>query len=212
MARRAERTLGNISRGDPPIASLARLHSSKMTLGAAVEAFLADRDLASATRRAYRATYGSLLQAFGPEMPVTALTPVQLQRWLTRRWGKAAPATWNARLAASRVLVGYCQRQGWLERDPTRSLERRRTPRDETRAIPLEALDALWSRTDIGLREKALWRMLYATAARASDDPVQAGAQSPPILWVTRAGFSSPRQLVRKLGKDWISLQKKTDC
>ena len=45
---------------------LARLHSSKMTLGAAVEAFLADRDLASATRRAYRATYGSLLQAFGP--------------------------------------------------------------------------------------------------------------------------------------------------
>ena len=127
-------------------------------------------------------------------MPVTALTPVQLQRWLTRRWGKAAPATWNARLAASRVLVGYCQRQGWLERDPTRSLERRRTPRDETRAIPLEALDALWSRADIGLREKALWRMLYATAARASDDPVQAGAQSPPILWVPRAGFSSPRR------------------
>ena len=202
MARRAERTLGNISRGDPPIASLASLHSSKMTLGAAVEAFLADRDLASATRRAYRATYGSLLQAFGPEMPVTALTHVQLQRWLTRRWGKAAPATWNARLAASRVLVGYCQRQGWLERDPTRSLERRRALR----------VDALWSRADIGLREKALWRMLYATAARASDDPVQAGAQSPPILWVPRAGFSSPRQLVRKLGKDWISLQKKTDC
>ena len=168
MARRADQTLGNISRGDPPMASLARLHSSKTTLGAVVEAFFADRDLAPATRRAYQATYGSLLQAFGPEMPVTALTPVQLQRWLTRRWGKAAPATWNARLAASRVLVDYCQRQGWLERDPTRSLERRRTPRDETRAIPLEALAALWSRADIGLREKALWRMLYATAARAS--------------------------------------------
>ena len=172
MARRAEQTLGNISRGDPPMASLARLHSSKTTLGAVVEAFFADRDLAPATRRAYQATYGSLLQAFGPEMPVTALTPVQLQRWLTRRWGKAAPATWNARLAASRVLVDYCQLQGWLERDPTRSLERRRTPRDETRAIPLEALEALealWSRADIGLREKALWRMLYATAARASE-------------------------------------------
>ena len=102
-------------------------------------------------------------------MPVTALTAVNLQHWLIRRWGKRSPATWNARLAASRVLIGYCQRQGWIEHDPTTSLERRRTPRDETRAIPFDALDALWSRADIGLREKALWRMLYATAARASE-------------------------------------------
>ena len=129
MARRAERTLGNISRGGPPIASLARLHSSKTTLGAVVEAFFADRDLAPATRRAYQATYGSLLQAFGTEMPFTA---IKLRRWLTRRWGKAAAVTWNARLTASRVLIGYCQRQGWLERDPATCLERRRTPRDET--------------------------------------------------------------------------------
>ena len=91
-----------------------------------VEAFFADRDPAPSTRRAYRATYGSLLQAFGAEMPVTALTTVQLRRWLTRRWGKAAPATWNARLTASRVLIGYCQRQGWLERDPATCLERRK--------------------------------------------------------------------------------------
>ena len=41
------------------MASLAHLHSSKTTLGTAVEAFFADRDLAPATRRAYRATYGS---------------------------------------------------------------------------------------------------------------------------------------------------------
>ena len=60
MIRRAERTLGNISRGDPPMASLAHLHCFKTTLGAAVEAFFADRDLAPSTRRAYRATYGSL--------------------------------------------------------------------------------------------------------------------------------------------------------
>ena len=102
------------------MASPTRSHSSKTTLGAAVEAFFADRDLAPATRRAYRATYGSLLQAFGSEMPVTALTAVNLQHWLIRRWGKRSPASWNARLAASRVLIGYCQRQGWIEHDPTR--------------------------------------------------------------------------------------------
>ena len=102
-------------------------------------------------------------------MPVTALTAVNLPTLAHPTLGKRSPATWNARLAASRVLIGYCQRQGWIEHDPTTSLERRRTPRDETRAIPFAALDALWSRAPIGLREKALWRMLYATAARASE-------------------------------------------
>ena len=66
-------------------------------------------------------------------------------------------------------LQDYPVYQAAREADPTTSLERRRTPRDETRAIPFAALDALWSRADIGLREKALWRMLYATAARASE-------------------------------------------
>ena len=56
----------------PPMASPTRSHSSKTTLGAAVEAFFADRDLAPATRRGYRATYGSLIQAFGPNVPVGA--------------------------------------------------------------------------------------------------------------------------------------------
>ncbi len=102
------------------MASLTRLHSSKTTLGAAVEAFFAERDLAPATRRAYLATYGSLLQAFGTETPVSALTAVKLRRWLTRRWGKAAPATWNARLTASpgteavaRLTAGARPRKAW---------------------------------------------------------------------------------------------------
>ena len=174
--------------------ALRHLHSSKTTLGAAVEAFFAARHLAPATRRAYRATYGSLLKAFGIEMPVTALTAVKLRHWLTRRWGKAAPATWNARLAASRVLIGYCQCQGWLERGPTTSLEQRRTPRDETRAIPFEALDTLWSHADIGLREKALWRMLYATAARSTERS-SCGTRrqhgSSPVTWPVAAAVRS---------------------
>jgi integrase len=145
------------------------LHPSKTTLGAAIKAFFADRDLAPATRRAYRATYDPLLATFGADIPITALTGTGLQRWITRRWGQAAPATWNARLTATQVLFGYCQRQGWIEGNPTASLERRRIPRDETRAIPYEELDALWSRPDVARREKLLWRMLYATAARASE-------------------------------------------
>ena len=151
------------------MASPTRFHSSKTTLGAAVETFFADRDLATATRRAYRATYGSLIQAFGNRDAGYGTHGCQSPTLAHPTLGKEVPGDLESRLAASRVLTGYCQRQGWIEHDPTTSLERRRTPRDETRAIPFAALDALWSRAHIGLREKALWRMLYATAARASE-------------------------------------------
>ena len=46
---------------------------------------------------------------------------------------------------------------------------RRREPRDQTRAIPYQDLEKLWSLKDINLREKTLWKMLYETAARAGE-------------------------------------------
>jgi integrase/recombinase XerC/integrase/recombinase XerD len=151
------------------VARVALLRPQRTTLGAAVEAFFSERDLAAATRRTYGATYRALLVAFGAASPVSSLTEARLRRWLTERWGSASPATWNARLTAVRVLVSYSMRQGWLLRDPTATLEQRRTPRDDTRSIPFNELEAMWSRSAISLREKLFWRMLYATAARASE-------------------------------------------
>jgi site-specific recombinase XerD len=151
------------------VAKVALLHPQRTTLAMAVEAFFSDRDIAPATRRTYGATYRALLEAFGREASLSELTAAKLHRWLTTKWGQSAPATWNARLTALRALAGYCQRQGWLTKDPTGAFEHRRTPRDETRAILLEELDALWSRAEEALREKLFWRMLYSTAARASE-------------------------------------------
>jgi integrase len=55
-----------------------------------------------------------------------------------------------------------------LQRDiPAGGLERRREPADRTKAIPYVQLDRLWRRNDIAVREKALWRLLYETVARA---------------------------------------------
>ena len=64
-------------------------------------------------------------------------------------------------------FLSWSRRHGW----PAGSLElhagRRAAPEDETRAIPLPELDRLWARSDIPLRERALWRLLYDSAARA---------------------------------------------
>lgn len=53
-------------------------------------------------------------------------------------------------------------------------VERRRDRRSKSqatklRAIPYDDLAALWTRRDVSIREKALWRMLYDTAARANE-------------------------------------------
>jgi integrase len=49
------------------------------------------------------------------------------------------------------------------------TIERRHEPADVTRAITRTALERALSRRDVPLREKTLWRMLFETAARASE-------------------------------------------
>ena len=53
--------------------------------------------------------------------------------------------------------------------DPLAGIERRPQPRDDTAPIRYDQLHALWTRADIHVREKTLWRMLYETAARANE-------------------------------------------
>ncbi len=148
---------------------LVRLAAGTPTLATAVNAFFADRDLAVTTRRTYAVTFNAMLEDCGPQLAVTELSPQRLSKLLGDRWAQVAPRTWNARIAALQSLVRYCQRQGWLDADPTASLERHRVPRHESRAIAYDELDEMWSHADIALREKLLWRCLYSTAARASE-------------------------------------------
>ena len=148
---------------------LVPIPSGNPTLASVVSAFFADRDLAATTRRAYGVTFNAVVEDLGPTLPVSELTAAGIQRVMQKRLSLASPRTWNARIAALQSLVRYCQRQGWLDVDPTAPLERHRVPRHESRAIPFDELDALWSRADVALREKLFWRCLYSTAARATE-------------------------------------------
>jgi integrase len=42
-------------------------------------------------------------------------------------------------------------------------------PLDRTRALTREQIASLWRRDDVALRERAFWRLLYETAARANE-------------------------------------------
>ena len=116
------------------------------TIAAAVDAFLARGDLAASSRRSYAQTLSRLVA-----------------------WGACAPATWNRHVATARSFVAFCHRRGWLVADVAVGVDRRREPADRTRAIAYAQLARLWRRSDVAVREKALWRLLYETAARASE-------------------------------------------
>jgi site-specific recombinase XerD len=128
------------------------------------DAFLVRPGLARGTVRKYAET----LDAIGRE--IDGATTVALVQAITAdRWDTAAPATWNRHCATVTSFLAFCAREGLLSGEPVVWLRRRREHIDATRAVLLPALERLWSRRDVPLREKTLWRLLYETAARANE-------------------------------------------
>jgi integrase len=161
------------------LATVHRLHANPAgpTLAEAIAGYLAtlDHPETTGTRRVYAGTLAALRAELGADRPVADLANpasfTQLAAWFTGRWGALAPATFNRNLDALHAALGYWHDQGWLDPrvDPTRSLRRRGRAPDRTKALPRDQIEALLGREDLGLRERTLWRMLYETAARASE-------------------------------------------
>jgi integrase/recombinase XerD len=97
------------------------------------------------------------------------LTTELVNDWFRARYASVAPATWNPELATLRSAVAWWRAHGWMAADATTRLARRRERPDRTRALSRAELETLWHHDDEQLRDKALWRLLYETAARASE-------------------------------------------
>jgi hypothetical protein len=114
-----------------------------LRLGEAVDAFLAQPDLAASSRRSYTQTLGRLREALGAERPLDRLSARELESVAREAWSATAPATWNRHVATLRSFAGFCQRRGWLEAAIAVGLEAPpRTGRPEPRAAPRAALAA----------------------------------------------------------------------
>ena len=86
----------------------------------------------------------------------------------TAAFGGLAPATRARHLSALRSALAWWAEAGWVAADPTAGWARPKVPVDTTRALTRAQVAAIW-RLDAPLRDKALWRMLYETAARAEE-------------------------------------------
>ncbi len=140
------------------------------TVRFAVDAFLSSPRCANRhTRRAYTSVLDRLAASVGAGRLLADVDGRELAAAVEALWGNAAPATWNRNRAAVAAWLTWCARTGLPAPALPAELERRTEHADDTRALPRAAIERLLTRRDIPLREKALWRMLYETAARASE-------------------------------------------
>ncbi|MEU3169583.1 site-specific integrase [Streptosporangium sp. NPDC006930] len=143
------------------------LRGGGVSLAAAADAFLATPRTANPnTHRSYASAIDRVTALLGRDRPLADVADAEIGAALTELWGRCAPATWNRAAVTSWLL--WCQtKKHWAAPSVPADAKRRKESADETRAVAKTTIDRLLSRRDIPLREKALWRMLYETAARA---------------------------------------------
>jgi integrase len=140
------------------------------TVQAAVDAFLSSPRCANPnTRRGNAGVLDRLLADLGPDRPLATVDGDELADLLQRLWGQRSPATWNRNRAAVAGWLSWCTRNRLPAPGLPAGCERRREPADTTRAVSRSAIERALSRRDVPLREKTLWRLLYESAARASE-------------------------------------------
>lgn len=150
---------------------ITALRGETVTLAAAADAYLSTSRVANPnTHRAYASAIDSTATLLGGGRRLADVADDEVGSALTELWGQCAPATWNRNRAAVSSWLTWCQaRKRWPAPSVPAGTERRKETPDETRAIAKTSVQRLLSRRDIPLREKTLWRMLYETAARASE-------------------------------------------
>ena len=140
------------------------------TIQAAADAFLSSPRYANPnTRRGYTGVLDRLLAGLGASRPLAEVSGEELAGLLEQLWGQRAPATWNRNRGAVAARLSWYAASRLPAPVLPASAGRRREHLNATRAVPRPAIDRALTRRDVPLREKTLWRMLYETAARASE-------------------------------------------
>jgi integrase/recombinase XerC/integrase/recombinase XerD len=158
--------------------TVTRLPSShQMTVREAVDAFTVHyvADLAAKTRAAYGATAAAFTAEFG-DTDVYRLDPDAVAAWFRSRWSARSAQTWNQNRSALRSMEGWwndgvrrTEGQHWGIPDPFARITRRDIPEDRTRALTREQVRQLLDDTRVPIRERALWSVLYESAARVHE-------------------------------------------
>lgn len=198
---------------------------SEPSLRVAVDAFLSSSRCANPnTRRAYTTVLERVLADLGDHRLLGKTSGEELASVLEAAWGGAGAATWNRNRAALSSWLSWCAKNRYPAPVLPPRVERRAEQVDETRSLPRAAIERQLSRRDLPLREKTLWRMLYETAARASEvlaleiedldlpgrraKVVSKGGKTEWVYWTSGTAHLLPR-LIRGRGRGPVFLSER---
>ncbi|MBV9023898.1 MAG: site-specific integrase [Streptomycetaceae bacterium] len=139
-----------------------------LTVRSAADAFLDSLGNPNTVRN-YGIGVGKTAARLGEARPLATVADDEIGEVLELLWGNSAVNTWNARRAAVLSWLTWCRERGHDAPAVPAWTKRLAVPDSQTPARSKTAIDRLIARREVHLREKALWRMLYETAARAEE-------------------------------------------
>jgi hypothetical protein len=171
----------------PPLEQVRTAAPAPVEYAVAVDAFLAQASLSSASRRVYRISLTSLAWPLAGKRPPEgrlrrgAAAPViplalfdrpdgrsRLAAAVAIRAAMTDPRTLNRELSALRSAVGWWRDRGWIRQDPTAGLHHLASPPPVLPPLTGRQVAELF-RISPSLREHALWRVIYDSAAPVED-------------------------------------------
>ena len=202
-----------------------------VTLAGAIARWQASLEIARkspGTIRGYVEVLRRLQGELGAGTDPAGITGDWLLGWVMRTWDESSPATWNHARAALISAWTCWERNGLVPRDAARAVPSRRLPEPPSRAIGGALITALITLPDAPLRERALWSMLYATGARASEilalnvegldhrgwsaEVIRKGGRRDTVLWDSRTAKLLGRYIDgRRTGPLFLAARKAPD-
>ena len=137
-----------------------------------IDALWLEDGLAANSLAAYRRDLQQLVARLG-DAELLALGEVDLQRFFAEAFADSRASTANRRLATLRRFYRWALREGMIDRDPTLRLVGAKAPPRFPRTLTEEQVESLLAAPDaeseLGLRDRAMLELLYATGLRVTE-------------------------------------------
>ncbi len=135
----------------------------------------AERNLSEHTRRAYLSDVGQFAAFVGPEREPADVDAGDVRAFLADRHHRQAPSTLGRKLASVRAFFRFLVREGERAADPTVGIPSPRVPRALPRPMAVDdcqallETDAATAATPAGLRDQAMFELLYGAGLRVGE-------------------------------------------
>ena len=151
------------------------LAASAASIDRFVDAIWVEEGLAANTLAAYRRDLTLLAEWLGREQgrPLAAASETDLRQYALARHAGSAPTSTNRRLTVFKRFFRWAVREKIVDADPTLKLDSARQPLRVPKTLSEAQVEALLAAPEValplGLRDRAMLELLYASGLRVSE-------------------------------------------